>query len=82
MSEEYGYDSSFIDTWIDFNCINYVHAPEHREHIDHLYIYFGNVPSTGLDGSLDPWIPGGQNTLPEPPHGRAIPRWNRLGKKN
>ena len=36
--------------------------------------------------SLRVWIPaclpGEQNTLREPPHGRAIPRWKRLGKRN
>ena len=51
-----------------------------------LYIYIYILVMSLLRVWMDPWIPaslpGGQNTLPEPPHGRAIPRWNRLGKKN
>ena len=30
---------------------------------------------------LLPW-PAEPNELPDPAHGRAIPRWNRLGKTN
>ena len=44
----------------------------------HLYIYFRNVRPPCLDPSLGPE----RNPLHEPAQGRAIPRWNRLGKRN
>ena len=44
----------------------------------HLYIYFRNVRSPCLDPSLGPL----QIELPDLAHGRVIPRWNRLGKRN
>ena len=47
----------------------------------YLYIYLRNVRppclDPGIPGSLDPE----PNELPDHAHGRAIPHWNRLGKK-
>ena len=41
-----------------------------------IYLYFGNV-FMGVDPCL-----GSKTHFVNPPWARAIPRWNRLGKKN
>ena len=35
-----------------------------------------------IPGSLGPSVRPDENTLPDPSHGRVIPRWNLLDKRN
>ena len=54
--------------------------------VGNLYIYPRNVCPPCLDpwipGSLDPCLGPQQNALAKTSQGSAIPRWNRLGKRN
>ena len=64
-------DAEFTDIY------RYVKFPK-KAKIIIIYIYFRNVRSPCLDPRIRPQ----QNALAKTSQGRAIPRWNRLGKRN
>ena len=46
------------------------------------YIYIYILVMSLLPLWIPVSLPGDENTLPNPSHGRVIPRWNRLDKRN